>query len=320
MKKIFAGLFSLAILSAVSNNATAQKQSSKDKSREVIILKNGDKDQKLTIETKDGKVFINGKPASEFKDGDVTVISGNSKADHNFLYTPGAEDFNFFDDDTTAGKKTFLGVTTDGVDNGAKITEVVKGSSAEKAGLKEGDVITKIGSKKISDPKDVSDEITSLKPKDEVTINYLRDGKEGETKARLGERSMRIRTFSFNNENMMKPFNFKMPMIQNAPNARSYRFFYNSSHRLGVKIEDAENESGAKITSVEDESAAAKAGLKKDDIITEVNGQKVKDVNEVRNEIAGVKDKTSYNVRAKRNGVEMNFEIKIPKQVNKADL
>ncbi len=71
---------------------------------------------------------------------------------------------------------------------------------------------------------------------------------------------------------------------------------------------------------MEDESAAAKAGLKKDDIITEVNGNKVKNVNEVRKEVADVKDKNNYNLKAKRNGGDMNFEIKIPKKINKADL
>ena len=60
--------------------------------------------------------------------------------------------------------------------------------------------------------------------------------------------------------------------------------------------------------------------IKKDDIITEVNGKGVKDVNEVRKEIANNMEKTSYNIKAKRNGADMNFEISIPKKVNKADL
>lgn len=90
--------------------------------------------------------------------------------------------------------------------------------------------------------------------------------------------------------------------------------------RLGLRIEDTDNDSGAKITDVDEESAAAKAGLKENDVITEVNGKQVKDVNEVKKELAEVKDKASYNIKAKRNGSDMNFEIKIPKKVNKADL
>ena len=50
------------------------------------------------------------------------------------------------------------------------------------------------------------------------------------------------------------------------------------------------------------------------------NGKKVKDVNEVKKELAEVKDKASYNIKVKRNGTDMNLEVKIPKKVNKADL
>lgn len=318
------------MLAAFSNNANAQKETTKEKTREVIIIKNGDKDQKITIETKDGKVFINGKPASEFKDGDVSVTTGRGGMSHNFSFAPGAKGFQFFNDgDTSAIKKTFLGVTTDGVDNGVKITGVSKESGAEKAGLKEGDVITKIGSKKISDPEDVVNAVTSYKAKDEVTISYLRDGKAREAKAVLGEKTTRnIRSFfNFKNDNgmgggkMFRDFEFEMPAMPTVPNAQAFRFYSNGGHgRLGVKIEDTENESGARITNVEEESAAAKAGLKKDDIITEVNGKKVNGVNDVRKEVGDVKDKNSYNLKAKRNGTDMNFEIKIPKKINKADL
>ena len=118
-----------------------------------------------------------------------------------------------------------------------------------------------------------------------------------------------------------RSFNFTMPKIAAIPREPfAMSWGYGSHGRLGVSIEDADNDNGAKITDVQDGSAADKAGLKDNDIITEVNGKKVKDVSETRKEMAEVKDKNSYNIKAKRNGSEMNFEIKIPKRINKADL
>lgn len=298
----------------------AQKSKSKNEEREIIVIKNGDKERKLTIETKDGQVFINGKPSSEYKDGDVSVIKNKFKNGDDFVFAPGANSFNLsstWDNE----KSSFLGVTTEKTDDGAKITNVSKGSAAEKAGLKEGDIITKVEGKKVSDPDDLMEAVSAHKAKEDVTVHYKRDGKNEETKATLQERN-RVRAFTFNgsggNSNRMKNFDFVMPSTPHAPMIMNWSGF--GRPRLGVSIEDTENDTGAKVTGVNDDSPAAKSGLKQNDIITEVNGNGVKSVNDLRKEIADVKDKNSYNIKAKRNGADMNFEIKIPKKLNKADL
>ena len=216
--------------------------------------------------------------------------------------------------------RPFLGVTTEKDDKGVKITDVAKGSAAEKAGLKEGDIITKVGDKKIADPEDLTDAVRSYKPKSEVKIYYQRNGKANDTKAILGERKeSRMRTFSFNgdgnaarwNGNMMKDFKFDMPPMPREP---FHNFWMPQNKKLGVKIEDTDNDNGAKITNVEEGSAAEKAGLKKDDIITEVDGQKVKNTDEVREQVLE-NEKSNYTIKAKRGTTEMSFEIKIPKKI-----
>ena len=318
MKKII--LFALC-LSLFSSYLLAQKEKIKEDKREIIIIKNGDKEKKLTIETKDGQTFINGKPSSEFKDEDISVIKQRFMKD-NFLFTPGADGFEFNNDG--GEMKPFLGVTTQKDNDGVKITNITKQSGADKAGLQEGDVITKVGNKKISNPDELLDAVATYKPKDEIKIAYLRNGKSNEAIAVLGNRSTITRTFSYNgnalNGQMFNDFNVRVPQWKNL-SSQSFNMFSNNGHgRLGVGIEDTENEVGAKVTNVEKESAAEKAGLQKDDIITEVNGKKVKDINEIRKELAELKDKNTYNIKAKRNGSDMNFEIKIPKRLNKANL
>lgn len=312
MRKIIFIAFCLPLIQLLSTPLQAQSEKTKNDTREIIIIKNGDKEKKLTIETKDGEVFINGKPSSEYKDGDVSVIKRNFQNGYNFNYSG---DTSFFE--TWGNKLPFLGVTTEKAEDGAKITKITKGSAAEKAGLKEGDVITRLGDKKISNPEDLMDAVKKYKIKDDVTLNYKRDGRQSETNALLGESNM-FNAFNYN-DYTGKSFSFTMPKLPALPRM-PYTFAFNYGQRLGVSIEDADNDNGAKITDVNDDSPAAKAGLKENDIITEVNGKNVKNVNDVRKEIADVKDKISYNIKAKRNGSEMNFEIKIPKRVNKANI
>ncbi|MGY4893512.1 MAG: S1C family serine protease [Candidatus Saccharimonadota bacterium] len=59
---------------------------------------------------------------------------------------------------------------------------VVANSPADKAGIKDGDIITKINNDEIGPSGSLSSIIGQYRPGDTVTITYLRDGKEATTK------------------------------------------------------------------------------------------------------------------------------------------
>lgn len=63
------------------------------------------------------------------------------------------------------------------VEGGALISEVVENSPAEKAGLKAGDVITKVGQEAVSDEGDVRDAIRESSPDATIDFHIIRDGK-----------------------------------------------------------------------------------------------------------------------------------------------
>ena len=62
--------------------------------------------------------------------------------------------------------------------SGVYIDEVVKGSAADKAGIKHGDVVIAIDSTKIATAPALQEKVNSFHPGDETTITVIRDGKQ----------------------------------------------------------------------------------------------------------------------------------------------
>jgi hypothetical protein len=85
------------------------------------------------------------------------------------------------------GGTPYFGVMPDyGFDGkGVKLQGVAPGSPAEKAGLKEGDVLVSLNEKDFEDVKGYSSIFFALKPGDEITLGYERDGKRKIVKALL---------------------------------------------------------------------------------------------------------------------------------------
>ena len=87
-------------------------------------------------------------------------------------------------------RRGFIGVNFTGLDsdqakrfgineiNGLYVNAVIPNGGAAQAGLKEGDIITKVEGKQIYDPSDLQERIGRLGPGDKVQLTYLRDGKE----------------------------------------------------------------------------------------------------------------------------------------------
>ena len=65
-----------------------------------------------------------------------------------------------------------------GVKEGVLVCSVVRGSAAEKSGLRAGDVIVKIDDNRVSSPREISATIRSTRPKKTVPVQVIRDKKE----------------------------------------------------------------------------------------------------------------------------------------------
>ena len=74
-----------------------------------------------------------------------------------------------------------------GVEKGVAILEVSSSSPAEKAGLKKGDIITKLEKEEISSVAELRYELYKHNPGDKVTVTYNRNGKELTSEVTLEE-------------------------------------------------------------------------------------------------------------------------------------
>ena len=82
-----------------------------------------------------------------------------------------------------------LGVTPTDTANGVRIATVKGGSAADDAGLKEGDVITAVGSAKITTSAQIRALIAGKQPGDALTLTIRRDGSSKTVHVTLGSRS-----------------------------------------------------------------------------------------------------------------------------------
>jgi serine protease Do len=318
-----------------------EKDKEKKEVQQIIITRKGDKDGKVIIEVDGDKVKINGKALDELKDkdGDITVSLKKLKDLESLTYlrTPGARgftfdqgenNFRFFGEDEN---KAMLGVSTQKVEEGAEVQSVTKESAAEKIGLKENDIITKIDDKKIESPEDLSEAIKVHKPGDKVAVTFLRDKKEQKKTAELtkwkGMRMLGTTTPGQNFNFDMGDLNFEkiMPKIQTMPglkapfNGQGWSWS-GGGPKLGISIQDTDEGKGVKVIEVDEESNADKAKMKVGDIITKIDDKDVNGVDEVTKLIREKKDNPAIKFQITRDGKSQNIEVKMPKKIKTADL
>ncbi|MCO1339166.1 hypothetical protein BJH93_09720 [Kocuria polaris] len=79
---------------------------------------------------------------------------------------------------TVQAQPAGTGENTSSFSVGAVVREVTEGSPAEKAGLRQGDVITRVDERRIDDSLSLTAVVREYAAGDEATIHYLRDGRE----------------------------------------------------------------------------------------------------------------------------------------------
>jgi serine protease Do len=110
------------------------------------------------------------------------------------------------------------------------------------------------------------------------------------------------------------------PFSPDAPPAVGGTYFRSGQPRLGLSIQDTEDGKGVKVLAVAEESNAAKAGLKKDDIITHINDEEVNSADEVSEVVRDNKDEPSMKMKVIRNGKSQDIEVRTPRKLKTTNL
>jgi len=229
-----------------------------------------------------------------------------------------------------AGRGADIGVRiADGPTVGVVIEEVQPDSPAEKAGLKQSDVIVEFDGEHVRSARQFGRLVQETPPGRTVKATITRDGQKKDlqitpsegrgvgalrdgdrVRGRLGDLDDNLRELGRLGDHL-PPFNFNFDF--DFPGALSGR-------RLGVSVDALTDQlaqyfgvkDGLLVTSVTDGSAASRAGLKAGDVITSINGRTVRsrddlvrelrDANDDELTIAIVRDKKESQVKAKIDG------------------
>ena len=218
---------------------------------------------------------------------------------------------------TTAG--SFIGVNIQEIDTerakalklreeaGVEVTRVEPDGPAEKAGLKNGDVITHFNGQRVEGIDQFKRFVSETPVGREVKLEVVRNGAAQTMLVKIGARRM-------------TPFTMPMPMehmnIQIPDIPRSLMSWRSST--LGVEAESIEGQlaqyfgvkEGVLVRSVSKNSAAEKAGIKAGDVIVKVEDSNVATPADISSRIRSLRGKTAAFV-VMRDRKDMSLSVAI---------
>ncbi len=225
------------------------------------------------------------------------------------------------------GGGSFLGVYAEDVNKenmaryglrdarGVAITQVIKDSPAEKAGLRKDDVIVRFEDDSVTSVRKLNRLVSEVAPDQTVKLRISRGGGEQEVAVTIGKRNQSINAMGdwhgldklkgLDKIEGLKDFELNMP-----PGANVWKweglgkdgmmFAFGNHRRIGISTTQLTKQlaeyfgigdsTGVLVTSVMDDSPAAKAGLKAGDVITAIDGEKVEDAGDLAQGINKKKD------------------------------
>lgn len=178
--------------------------------------------------------------------------------------------------------------------SGALVGDVTADSPARRSGLEKGDIILAVNGKPVNDSNDLRMRISMMAPDASVNLKVLRNGAERQIAVKLGE----------------------MPGTEAAVNHESDSSQGSALSGVSVMNLDAStahdlklpaNTQGVVVTNVNPSSEAAEAGLRRGDVVQEVNRQPVRTTSDFERAVRSSKD--SHLLLVNRNGNTMYLAV-----------
>jgi len=202
---------------------------------------------------------------------------------------------------------------------GVGITQVVKDSPAEKAGLKKEDVILRFEGDSVTSVRKLNRLVSEVAPDQTVKLSISRSGGEQEVSVTIGKRNESMNAMGnwpgmdkFKGFDKMEGLDRLKEFGQSPDGANVWKwegqgpgkdgmiFAFGDHRRIGVSTMQLTKQladyfgiadgQGVLVTSVADDSPAAKAGIKAGDVITAIDGEKVEGAGDLARGINKKKD------------------------------
>jgi serine protease Do len=170
---------------------------------------------------------------------------------------------------------------------GALVGDVSPAGPAQKAGLQKGDIVLEVNGKAIADSNDLRMTISMMAPETNANLKVFRNGSEREITVKLGELPTTRAAVERQDSGSKSSLSGVSVEGLDAQTARE----------LGIPADSQ----GVVVTDVRPSSAAAEAGLRRGDLIQEVNRKPVKNTSDFERAVAASKEETLLLVNRKGN-------------------
>lgn len=157
---------------------------------------------------------------------------------------------------------------------GALVVEPQAGSPGEKAGIKQGDVVTAVNGEAVQDARDLARKIGAIAPGTKTEITLWRDGEAKTVELEVGT----------------LPQEQASAMQGQQPDAQGQSSETQLS-ALGITVAPSEDGNGVTIVSVDPNSDASDIGLQEGQKIVAVNNKDVKSADDITTQLKEAKDK-----------------------------
>jgi serine protease Do len=212
-------------------------------------------------------------------------------------------------------------------ERGVVLGKIVPDSPAAKAGLKENDVVTEINGQRVEGAAQFRRMVHEIPAGRSIQLTVWRDGRSQTLSATLGKSEERRQSLK-----MIAPsagaFAFRMPDMPEIPDIPSMEWnngmLSGAPPRLGIDAEDLSGQLGAFFGAPEGEgilvrdvnagSPAEKAGLKAGDVITSLDGDRIRSVSELREKLSAKRDDKDKTVKlgVLRNKSALSLSVELP--------
>ena len=167
---------------------------------------------------------------------------------------------------------------------GTLVGDVLKGGPAEKAGIKRGDVIITFDGVSIDGPNTLRNVVAATKVGKEVPVVVIRDGKEQTIQVKIGEQPSDMQASAATPSKVVTKFGLSVQEL--TPEI---------AKQLGYS-----GDKGVVISDVEPGSPAAEAGLRRGDLIKEINRNPIESLDDYNQTMASVEKDKSFLVLIRR--------------------